>query len=304
VRRRRWQESQHPRDGRGRFTDKWAGQVNDRLAGRGSRRDLVEDRNSWDWRRAMYEPDSDYSHSDQTLAAIYTAQGFHAKPQVVDQDEFDGMAQRGEIVPLYRGVQSLRSDPDEATADQIADDFRNGDIHYAGFGVYGNGTYASPSAHMAYDYGKTTSTRDGHLLRMALRPDARVVDFEQLRAEQQAATHSGRYQVMTQQVLDSSDELTPERLAAFREASERMRDSHDPDWEGLIGDMGRYAAMRGYDAIIASFDMLSERYREVVILNRGAVIVDREQTRPADVEEKVLGRGRRQGTKVDFGISD
>jgi hypothetical protein len=80
------------------------------------------------------------------LAEIYKAQGFNAKPELVatrgDLERRTDLAKGidGKPVIAFRGV----------TEQKFADQFRGlgaeGETHYAGVGIYGNGTYAAATA--------------------------------------------------------------------------------------------------------------------------------------------------------------
>ena len=302
----RWHERDHPRRPDGRFRDKatcWAGQVSAAIGGMPATRDLTADRDSWNWRAARQRVTDraraeDYSHADHSLAYIYEQQGFHARPTVVEQGEFDRMAQTGEIVPLYRGLIDQASDLGGAPAAELAERFRTGDQHYAGQGVFGNGTYATPQHHTA-QYSYTSPHLGGSVLRMALRPGARVVDFDDLKRQYKQDSAQGYYDRLSDQFLDG--ELTREQVTALKQEYERTR---SVQWDDLIRDMGRYAAIKGYDAIGAYYDNLSKEYREIVILNRGAVIVDASPARMSVSDEsEALGRGVRKASKQAYGVT-
>jgi len=303
---RDWREEQHPRDKRGRFRDKgtgWAGQVSAAIGGMPATRDLVADRDSWNWRAARQRVTDraraeDYSHADHSLAHIYEQQGFHARPTVVEQEEFDRMAQAGEIVPLYRGLIDSGPEAGSVPAAELAERFRTGDQHYAGYGVFGNGTYVTPQ-HYTAQYSYTSQHLGGSVLRMALRPGARIVDIDELRRQYKADTQWGFYDRLSDQVLDG--EITRDEADALRQDYERSR---SVQWESLIEDLGRYAAAKGYDAVGASYDALAEEYREIVILNRGAVIADASPARMSVSDEsEALGRGVRKASKQAYGIT-
>jgi len=118
--------------------------------------------------------------------------------------------------------------------------FQDGPL-YAGFGVYGNGTYVvrvsadtgaqQVAAHFAGD--------DGQVLRMSIKADARIANYDDLVAE------------------IAKNPVTGE----FRE---------------IIYDTGRYAAMQGYDAVrIVGLSNGVNKDEQYIILNRTAVRVSK-----------------------------
>jgi len=113
----------------------------------------------------------DYSR-DEGLLAMWRKQGFTGKPTVVSAEEFDALGP--DHVKVYRG---LRSSPKKGTADEFAEQFRTGDEPFPGIGGFGNGTYSSTDLQNASSY---MSGSDATVLRMALRPDARIATYRDL----------------------------------------------------------------------------------------------------------------------------
>lgn len=120
------------------------------------------------------------------------------------------------------------------------DEFRYG-TYFAGRGISGNGTYAGVQARVAVSYGQG---RLSNVMRLALADGSRVITDDDLLKEWLEFLSSPAYDALT------------------------------PAGRSLVGDMGRYAAARGYDAIRVSRseDGDSDYF---VILNRGRVTVDR-----------------------------
>lgn len=188
------------------------------------------------------------SRGDLALIGIARAQGFDARPVVLTSDEFDRAVARGGHAVMYRGI-----NPDSfwgegkwerASGAEVHRQFREGEYH-PGYGVFGNGYY------FATDREKAESFSDGEpgsLGRFALHPDAKIVDYEDLRAEY------GEY-------FDSDYQGDP------------------LETQGATSDFGRFAASRGYDAIrvpVGTRMMGGGKVQreEWVVLNRGALIAD------------------------------
>jgi HK97 family phage portal protein len=169
---------------------------------------------------------------DAILARILSSQDFDALPTVLSAAAFAALSD--DHVEVYRGIAGSQ-------AEQWAREFRTGRL-FTGLGTYGNGTYTTTDESAAEGYaagrGWRGADEDGVVMRMALRPDARVISLSDLR-----------------------------EIAA---ADERLQSG---DFGKAFGDPGRLAAALGYDALVMTPDPgESERY--YVVLNRGALVVE------------------------------
>lgn len=243
-----WDERQHPRDPDGQFTEKPGGWVS-RVYGLFDQHQVVRggdvrDQFDSEQERPRIPRSSFAGTGDPVLGDIYAAQGFNGSPEVVSREEMDRRVAAG-APQMWRGISShLDDDGTRRTGATLAEQYRSGP-HFPGLGMFGNGTYASVDRDQTlgyleyqggYDYSNRTMPGQ---LRLSLRPEARVVDFDDLMEMMQA------------------DGL--------------VRDQRE-----LWGDPGRYAAARGYDAIAAQ--PRNENYRDgrimyYVLLNRTAVVV-------------------------------
>jgi hypothetical protein len=189
----------------------------------------------------------DGPNGDEQLYAIVQRQGFDGPAQVVSKETMDGLVAKGHI-ELHRGL----SDPDpdrvgqavgskQKTAADLAQQFRHGG-YFAGYGAFGNGTYTSVSRDAAKAY---SNGHDSSMLRMALHKDAKVADYGKILKEYTAF-------------------YGPAGIATTAR-------------QKVFGDLGRYAAARGYDAIFVPKKMHTGPYGKgsaaYVVLNRTAVYV-------------------------------
>lgn len=179
---------------------------------------------------------SNTSHNggDGYLHAIVKDQGFDGKPQVITKAEFAQYVKSGEIA-IYRGTSTGKS---AAYRAQRYKDFREGD-YYAGYGIHGNGTYASTLQKTARDY-DTGSYGNSGIMAMTLKKGAKVID------EDAAVALAGKMQ------LGHPDSAT----------------------KTISYDIGRVAAAHGYDAIRvpnANYNGYNEDF--YVVLNRTALRV-------------------------------
>jgi hypothetical protein len=186
--------------------------------------------------------------------------GYHAKPAVVSQTQLDDLIENAGHIELFRGVQPSSGG---ITAGAIAEHLRTGEFHYIGSGIFGHGTYTSTRNQTALAYAgvngsnlptlsakKTTGqVGQGYVIRMGLRPDAKVANYETLQ------TDFGMFhKKMTQTIMQEN--LGNDAYAAF-------------------SDLSAYAMTRGYDAIHVEGSMQGESF--YVILNRSAVVVQQHE---------------------------
>ncbi len=311
-----WRERDHPRDGEGKFRDKdeWVRRISGAIGGFGDRaygQHLLTDDLSFDeLNREASQLDFGTAGLDVQLAAVYRRQGFDGPPTLVSPDQFDALVAQGEIAPLYRGVKSpTRYDessgkwvPGEGpTAGQMHEMLRIGPTHWAGLGGYGNGTYFTPDQLFAESYSDNYPSQDS-LLRAALRPDARVTtrkELEQLYFETYSYQgRSNRLQDRLMQELTDDPSNAQVIVEAHKERSTALRATYDEYRETFIGDLGRMAALLGYDAYWAAPDMSGE-HRELIVLNRTALIVDAAPATPRWVttEQRYEQRMRERGAQ-------
>ena len=271
-----WREKDHPRDGDGRFTDSWAGAVADRLfPERAHGRNLVAEGYDFTEAASKYKLgtmswSSESYDGDQALSHLYTEQGYHGLPEVVSRAEMDQIVQQPGYIELFRGVKGeskyegdLSAMQDRfATMRQQTEQFRRGEIHHPGWGARGNGTYTTDNEREGRGY---TASDPSYLiggpdddrpnryhaldpirwpgfLRMALRPDARVITSKELD------------RIITQHLDDEG--YAPDPAVDPRGA--------------ILTDEGRLAAALGYDAIHVERSAI----QHYVILNRTAVVVE------------------------------
>lgn len=183
-------------------------------------------------------------YGDLVLKAVAHEQGWDKPGRTGTSAELDQLVAHGGV-EMFRGVAGRRY-PEEHQPARILERMRTGPLEY-GQGGYGNGWYASPRQDVALQHGAPDGKGGidpASIQRMVLHPDARVADYDTLRTQMRAwiKEHEGRGQ------------RTP---------------------EGLGIDLGRFAAMLGYDAIRvhgqhdANSPTFADQY---VLLNRGAVL--------------------------------
>jgi hypothetical protein len=185
------------------------------------------------------------------LKTIYEAQGYNAKPELVakrsDLEKRTDLITRDNGKPLimYRGVM----------AEEFADQFRgvgpNGGNHFAGTGIFGNGTYAASAPPKGDDITAQKTAKEyagwggtpAMITAFGLRRDANVVDFNQ--------------------------GSSVERQNAFGSWATDIRSSASQRTGLPVEDIGHAAAIMGVHAYRVPQDDNEDYW---VILNRGAVV--------------------------------
>jgi hypothetical protein len=221
--------------------------------------------------------------SDHFMADMNKELGYDAKPQVVSEADMDKLVAGG-AQEMFRGV----------SGSQYVDAFKGGDF-FAGLGAYGNGTYAARTGQekvgdgsgetaweTAIDYtrgGNVFNPGDAsNVMRMALKPGARVARGDELKRLESA---QAKELEVLQRAHDSEADVG--KKAALKRKAE------------VVSDLGRYAALHGYDAMDNVF---------TIILNRGSVVVQKE---PAKAQGSVAGKQapepepEKERENIDFG---
>lgn len=168
----------------------------------------------------------------QELRAVTNKKlGYDGLPTVVNKTEFERAA-FGKT-RLFRGIASSN----DKTAEEIVSEFKYGNLWTGNSGgaVYGNGVYFTATSETAKSY----AGNDGILIEAVLSNDARIAD----------------YRTIYQEYLDTG---IP-KIFANRE-----------DFQQILGDVGQYAAIKGYDAIALNG---FQGHDYIVLLNRTMAIV-------------------------------
>ena len=184
---------------------------------------------------------------DTMLQEILKETGRDAKPRLTDSDGIDKLKSEGWRV-AFRGETDIK----------FVDQFREGDL-YCGSGKYGNGTYVqgffpedTPRASGHKDESEAFRSARGYgefVMRMALAPDIKVLDWEEFH-EQKAA-----YQKKIRKDMKDG----------------KITEAEHDHLYAITSDPGRFAALNNYDAIRATEDGY------IVVLNRAKVVVQKKR---------------------------
>ena len=180
---------------------------------------------------------------DVFLQAINDVRLNNRLPHAVTHDEIDHLVADDGYREVWRGVNGTSRTP----ASEYVDQFLTGD-HYPGLGVHGNGTYTSTIRSTAESYGEG-------LIRIAIPPDARIIDVNDL--------------------ADLREQAKSEWLA--------VRGSYDSNTQRLIDNIlwepGRFAAAAGYDGFTVAQTVTNPDELYVIVLNRAMLFVTRGSAR-------------------------
>jgi hypothetical protein len=208
----------------------------------------------------------DFDRSDQQLVTITKQQGFDGTPLKGSNAELDVLIAAGGT-ELWRGVSHQRDDQNRIRkrAPTLVKQFRDGDAYY-GVGDFGSGIYFSQDQ---TDTSQYAADGESGVIRAVLSPDARIADyqaaFDGAAREGNATERDTRQRQLFQ---DLKGKPLPEKRAIRRAYNDWLETR--PAREKVLGDMGRWAAAHGYDAIRVT-DTFPLGHTYVVVLNRTAL---------------------------------
>lgn len=204
---------------------------------------------------------------DRGLLAIYKSRGYDAKPQIMNRKDIRKYINNNPKSPhLYRGAG--KSSSGQSGKDKM-DHFINDNFHYAGLGVYGNGTYAAESPKT----GRYAGVNSGY---RTARAYARGEKDAIIRCTLDSKAKTGNFNTIRKNKMEFLSEL--------------QRHYHQGDISGsdydylfnLAKDTGRFAALRGFDAYKTTNSRhggASQQTPFWIILNRGSMIIQDERVK-------------------------
>jgi hypothetical protein len=182
--------------------------------------------------------DNEDKTGDQMLSKLYELQGYNKTPSIATRSEMDLLEKAGNHHIIYRGVEQKSQ----------TDAYKFGD-HFAGKGIFGNGSYNSTVdfTGQSYTAGAVRTPEDSTLMRIALPKSAKIIDYDVASKQQYSEWKD----------LFAGDKIAPVQV---------------------FGDVGRWATAKGYDAIQIKGGTdnvpIGEDY--FIVLNRGKVTVQDE----------------------------
>lgn len=207
-------------------------------------------------------------NGDMVLSDIYTARGYHGKPQVVDKDTIKDYINTNGTPELYRG---MHTSSNGQTGSEKQERFNNDDLHFAGLGVLGNGTYAAETPKNTPSYGRNPGLGVARSYARSRGGD-RTESCARLTLEK--GTKTAAYTTIERQQIDFQGALRRAYLNG-KISQEKYNKTYV-----VTSDVGRFAALRGYEAWYDKTGAHSGASRTApywVIANRSKVIVQKER---------------------------
>jgi SPP1 gp7 family putative phage head morphogenesis protein len=203
---------------------------------------------------------------EQRLSAAYQAAGYNDLPKLVDPVEFEAMSAKPNAVKVYRGLGTEE-------APKYIQQYKTGE-HYAGYGVFGNGTYTSTR----FDTARGYAFGDKNIIEIIIPDSTKFVNHKDLKEmgtavnkELNAIIKAGEAKAKTEmQAAGFNDWGNPIWRAWIEQAMKYDRA------RAVLGDQGSLATLLGYDGI--KIDVEKTNPTDVqeffyVILNRGKAVM-------------------------------
>jgi hypothetical protein len=190
---------------------------------------------------------------DPLLSAIYKRQGFDRTPTLIDSRAVPQLSDDHHV--LWRGVAG-----ESKKQAQYVEQFKTGEL-FSGIGTYGNGTYASTSRNTALGFAGNSELG---MMQILVPKNARIIKL----ADAQKAWLK-EFDELFEQINKINASLSKAKTASQRAQLQSELDRLDK-LVSAVDDQGRWAAMRGYDAIEVE-ERVGEMY--YVILNRSKLKV-------------------------------
>jgi hypothetical protein len=204
-------------------------------------------------------------------AKFFQPQTVNYMPGLLKEAGFDGLPSLGSAAELDQAIAKGARELYRGVADPAhAAQFRDGELFIGMKNANGSGSWAAIGAE-SRPIAARYATGRGVVMRMALKPDARVTTYRELTAmlksEKAAATAeitARRAQLKTEVAAAAS----PEAAARIQQAGNAAIDATLTRNGFAFEDLGRYGVLKGFDAI----DMGETKFMNV--LNRTALIVE------------------------------
>ena len=222
--------------------------------------------------RDLARADHVIEYGNEHLGSIYEAQGFDALPTLVDDIN---AVPGGEVI--YRGISNVRSGSGVIEGSALAESFKSGSRHWPGLGAIGSGSYSSTLLKTAQQYAQgggagTSATsvqgQGGGVMAMKLKPGSRVIT-------QQAAKKAMDEELLTLQLEARKAATRADPGARVAQLRADSVGSSPFAYGSGVSDVGEWAALNGYDAMVYRMGGAANAENYYIVLNRGAVYVER-----------------------------
>jgi len=165
-----------------------------------------------------------------------------SKPEVVSEAEFDDLAATSKHPVLYRGVRESEG------GHQQFQEFLTGD-HFLGRGIQGDGTYTTTDAQEAARYARKRDRGSGSIIKMALKPDANVIDIKWIEELSMSREKPSLFKKMFKAAYDAYDRGDEDRALKLEKLHDKMWRKWNIDNQALRNDSSNWALMVDADAV-------------------------------------------------------
>lgn len=206
---------------------------------------------------SKYPYDAKAGIRNEAMTELCKEIGYDAKPELIDEKEFNETIEQEGLEKLYRGIN------DSPNAQKYIKEFKEGEL-WCGNGYHGSGTYATDYYLGAQTY---AGGNKNNIIEMALKKDAKVLDvsnrdeFGAFREKRGNLTLE--YGRKAEEYARKGDSKNAEKYSDLQATMATLDD-------------GIMAAYMGYDAIKVPAEtgsIVDETF--VIVLNRGKLIVKR-----------------------------
>lgn len=217
-----------------------------------------------------------FSDGREIFKGLMQEKGYiESKPEAVDSDSFDGVVAQSDHPVLYRGFHERQLDLEEqlAGAPQPRDNFNQfvDGPQFLGRGVNGSGSYTTTDPFEAQEYAGRrgfTNIAGGSVVRMAIKPGAKVVDLWELeKGEMFLKDDPPLFKKMFKATFDAYNSGDTSRGDKLHTLYRAMHGKYNSAYLALRNDSSAWAIMKGADVIRAT-------NRHYIVLNRAALWVD------------------------------
>jgi SPP1 gp7 family putative phage head morphogenesis protein len=207
------------------------------------------------------------------LAAAYEEMGYNGLPRVLDADEFDKLAQTADV-KLYRGLKGTQSPNPiyRVSAEDLVNEYKYGE-HYAGYGVFGNGSYASTNLKTALKYANEEAAGVLEILipnkANYISQSALKIKIKETLDEIQVLQKEARDTWLKEAKRLNLSIAEAEKAPIYAQYQKRVRELSELSI--TVSDGGTAATLFGYDGFTVPVDNSDEVF--YVLLNRAKVVV-------------------------------
>lgn len=221
---------------------------------------------------------------------MYEARGYNARGTVLSREEFNDAVDEGKFEEGWRGIDGpraawgplavMRAPAKYAAAErEIARDIIDGETHYPGRGILGNGTYVALGPNTA-DARRTAQGYGENLIRIGLPESITKNTFEEMDTVSRYIPdiiYDGAKTSLKEPRWDDGEHDQAMHDAAFATAQSLVKAGRDAGLQDDtiiigLGDVGRVATVLGVDGYVERKSGGDVKY--VVALNRGAMTFD------------------------------